>query len=73
MPIPEPGPGAVRVKVAACGICHSDGFIKEDTMNFCALTGVRPMIEVFKLEVAGRAYERMMTNQGRFRAVLVAG
>ncbi|MCF2706178.1 zinc-binding dehydrogenase [Arcanobacterium haemolyticum] len=24
IPIPEPGPGQVRVKVAYCGICHSD-------------------------------------------------
>lgn len=23
-PIPEPPPGAVRVKVEACGVCHSD-------------------------------------------------
>lgn len=43
----------------------------EDTLNFCALTGVRPMIEEFPLEEAARAYERMMTNQVRFRAVLV--
>src|SRR5882724_11596552 len=43
----------------------------EDTMNFCAQTGIRPMIEQFPLEDAGRAYERMMTNQVRFRAVLV--
>jgi len=27
--IPEPGPGQVRVKVHACGICHSDSFTKE--------------------------------------------
>lgn len=27
--IPEPGPGQVRVKVKACGICHSDSFTKE--------------------------------------------
>ena len=27
--IPEPGPGHVRVKVEACGICHSDVFVKE--------------------------------------------
>lgn len=26
--IPEPGPGQVRIKVAACGICHSDAFVK---------------------------------------------
>ena len=27
--IPEPGSGQVRVKVEACGICHSDLFVKE--------------------------------------------
>ncbi len=26
--IPEPGPRQVRVKVEACGICHSDRFVK---------------------------------------------
>lgn len=25
-PIPEPGPGQARVRVQACGICHSDAF-----------------------------------------------
>jgi len=27
--VPRPGPGAVRVRVQACGICHSDMFTKE--------------------------------------------
>src|SRR5437764_599136 len=27
--IPEPGTGQVRVKVEACGICHSDALVKE--------------------------------------------
>src|SRR6516165_4360738 len=27
--IPEPGPAQVRVKVEACGVCHSDVFVKE--------------------------------------------
>ena len=27
--IPEPGAGSVRVKVEACGVCHSDSFTKE--------------------------------------------
>lgn len=28
-PIPEPGPGTIRIKVQACGICHSDILAKE--------------------------------------------
>ena len=28
-PIPEPGAGSVRIKVEACGICHSDSVTKE--------------------------------------------
>jgi D-arabinose 1-dehydrogenase-like Zn-dependent alcohol dehydrogenase len=30
-PVPEPGPGKVRIKVEACGICHSDSFVVEGT------------------------------------------
>ena len=26
--VPEPGPGQMRIKVEACGICHSDAFVK---------------------------------------------
>ncbi len=29
--IPEPGPGSARIKVQACGICHSDSLTKEGT------------------------------------------
>jgi D-arabinose 1-dehydrogenase-like Zn-dependent alcohol dehydrogenase len=28
-PVPEPGPGTVRIKVLACGICHSDSITKD--------------------------------------------
>ena len=28
-PVPEPGAGAVRIKVEACGICHSDSITKD--------------------------------------------
>ena len=27
--IPNPGAGSVRIKVQACGICHSDSLVKE--------------------------------------------
>ncbi len=28
--IPLPGPGQVRIRVMACGMCHSDVFTKEN-------------------------------------------
>jgi D-arabinose 1-dehydrogenase-like Zn-dependent alcohol dehydrogenase len=43
----------------------------EETMAFSALTGVRPQVEVFKLEQAEEAYAKMMENRVRFRGVLV--
>ena len=45
----------------------------EDTLAFSALTGVRPMTEVFPRERAAGAYERMMSNKARFRVVLTTG
>jgi D-arabinose 1-dehydrogenase-like Zn-dependent alcohol dehydrogenase len=31
-PIPNPGPGQVRIKVQACGVCHSDVLTKEGAL-----------------------------------------
>jgi D-arabinose 1-dehydrogenase-like Zn-dependent alcohol dehydrogenase len=45
----------------------------EDTLNFSALTGVRPMTEVFPLERAPEAYERMLSGKARFRVVITTG
>ena len=42
----------------------------EDTMGFSALTGVRPQIERFPLEGANEAFDKVMQNTIRFRAVL---
>jgi D-arabinose 1-dehydrogenase-like Zn-dependent alcohol dehydrogenase len=42
----------------------------EDALNFCALTGIRPMIETFPLEQAALGYDRMLNGKVRFRAVL---
>jgi D-arabinose 1-dehydrogenase-like Zn-dependent alcohol dehydrogenase len=47
-PLPEPGPLQVRIKVEACGVCHSDSFVKE---------GLWPGIRYPRIpghEVAGR-------------------
>jgi D-arabinose 1-dehydrogenase-like Zn-dependent alcohol dehydrogenase len=42
----------------------------EDTMNFAALTGVKPMLETYPLEQAAEAYARMMSGKATFRVVL---
>jgi D-arabinose 1-dehydrogenase-like Zn-dependent alcohol dehydrogenase len=47
-PIPQPGRGQVRIKVEACGICHSDALVKE---------GLWPGIQYPRIpghEIAGR-------------------
>ena len=42
----------------------------QDTLAFSVRNGVRPVTEVFSLERAAEAYDRMMSGQARFRVVL---
>ena len=51
----------------ACG--HSLG--SEDAINFAQVHDVNCMIEKFPLEKANEAYNHMMSNKARFRAVLI--
>ena len=41
-------------------------------MKAVLIDGIRPMEEEFALEDAAKGYERMITNQARFRVVLVS-
>jgi D-arabinose 1-dehydrogenase-like Zn-dependent alcohol dehydrogenase len=45
----------------------------QDTLEFCALTGVRSMNEVYPLEKVSEAYARMLSGKARFRVVLTTG
>jgi D-arabinose 1-dehydrogenase-like Zn-dependent alcohol dehydrogenase len=45
----------------------------QDTLKFSALTGVRSMNEVYPLDRAEEAYDRMMSGKARFRVVLQTG
>ncbi|MFY9610155.1 MAG: alcohol dehydrogenase [Blastocatellia bacterium] len=45
----------------------------QDALSFSTLTGVRAMSEVYPLERAAEAYERMMSGKARFRVVLTTG
>lgn len=42
----------------------------QETLSFSEKNGVRPLCEVYPLEKAQTAYDRMINNQARFRAVL---
>ncbi len=45
----------------------------QDTLAFSQRTGVRPMTEIYPLQRAAEAYERMMSGKARFRVVLTMG
>ena len=59
-PIPDPGPSSVRIKVQACGICHSDAVTKE---------GIWPGVQYPRVpghEIAGIAANRVSKRPIRF-------
>jgi len=45
----------------------------QDTLAFSVLAGVRSMNEVYPLEKAAEAYDRMMSGKARFCVVLTMG
>jgi D-arabinose 1-dehydrogenase-like Zn-dependent alcohol dehydrogenase len=45
----------------------------QDTLEFSALSGVRPMIERYPLEKAAEGYAQMISGKARFRVVLTMG
>ena len=45
----------------------------QDTLAFSVQSGVRSMNEVYPLERAAEAYDRMMSGKARFRVVLTTG
>lgn len=59
-------PGSKSIRGWASGTARDS----QDTLEFSALSGVRPMIERYPLEKAADAYNQMITGKARFRAVL---
>ena len=41
--IPEPGPGMVRLRVQACGVCHSDVLTRDALWPGCRCRAYRGM------------------------------
>jgi len=55
------------------GWASGTGKDSQDTLEFSALSGVRPMIERYPLEKAAEGYNQMITGKVRFRVVLTIG
>ena len=55
---------------AVAGWPSGSSIDSEETLAFSALTGVRPRVELFPLEQAEQAFQKMLQNRVRFRAVL---
>ncbi|MFZ3211625.1 MAG: alcohol dehydrogenase [Terriglobales bacterium] len=72
-PLPVNTPPMIGGRQSIAGWPSGSSIDSEDTLAFSALNGVRPMTEVYPLERAAEAYERMMSNKARFRVVLTTG
>ena len=60
----------LRKRAAVKGWYSGTSVDSEDTLRFSRQNGVASMNEIFPLEQAAAAYERMMSGQARFRVVL---
>ncbi len=60
----------IRGRKGLQGWASGTGKDSEDTMQFSAMSGVRPMIEKYPLEKAAEAYDQMISGRARFRVVL---
>jgi len=72
-PLPVNTMPMIGARQSIAGWPSGSSIDSEDTLAFSALSGVRPMTEVYPLERAAEAYERMMSNKARFRVVLTTG
>jgi D-arabinose 1-dehydrogenase-like Zn-dependent alcohol dehydrogenase len=74
---PEPIEADTGLLIAGCrsieGFYSGTSIDAQDTLAFSRQAEVRSMNEVFPLERAAEAYQRMMSSKLRFRAVLRIG
>ena len=56
MPIPEPGPNEILVKVEAVGICASDGKVYSGSEKFWGKPGKVPQLNETRLPVIPGTY-----------------
>ena len=61
--IPDPGPGSVRIKVQACGICHSDTITKDGLFPFIQYPRIPGHEVVGIIDSVGAGVARWSTGQ----------
>ena len=61
--IPEPGAGTVRIKVQACGICHSDSITKDGVLPFVQYPRVPGHEVVGVVDAVGAGVPRWTAGQ----------
>jgi len=71
-PLQIPAVALIGGRLSIAGWPSGTSIDSEDTLKFAVLTGVRSRNEVFPLERAPEAYDRMMSGKARFRVVLTS-
>src|SRR5262249_53659625 len=61
--IPEPGPGQVRIRVEACGVCHSDSMTKEGHIPGMVYPRVPGHEVIGRIDAVGTGVDRFKTGQ----------
>ena len=69
-PLPVPAYPLIAERRSIAGWPSGRSIDSEDTMKFAARMGVRSKNELFPLDRAAEAYDRMMSGKARFRVVL---
>lgn len=69
-PLAVPASVLIGGRLSLAGWYSGTSIDSNDTLSFSTLCGVRAMTEVYPLERATEAYERMMSGEARFRVVL---
>jgi D-arabinose 1-dehydrogenase-like Zn-dependent alcohol dehydrogenase len=72
-PIEVPPLLLIGARRSVVGWSSGTSLDSQDTLAFSVLSGVRSMNELFPLQRAGEAYERMMSGKAQFRVVLTVG
>lgn len=69
-PLEIPSVELILKRLSISGWPSGTSIDSQDTMSFCALSGVRSMNQIFPLDKAAEAYDLMMSGKARFRVVL---